>query len=598
MAIYHCSIKSISRGQGSSVTAAAAYRAGIRIEDDTTGLVHDYTRKKGVVSVDMLAPVGAPTWVADPSMLWNAAEATETRKNARVGREMIVALPHEMSDAQRRELAVGIGQMLVDRYTVAAQVALHAPDKEGDQRNHHVHILFTSRQVGAEGLGAYASKILDDFKQGRKEVTALRAAVAQIVNRHLERGGYFERVDARSLVDQNLDAIEQGDLAKARETDRLPTVKEGHAPGQRRARRAINARIRNSNAATQRKWDMWEQKARSEGRLMPAAHDTETEIRSNNGKSHQSRTRPNKQRACHPLTRNHVDTCRLRTDSDGAKPVLRVPIGNRLATLKPRWGEQLSSGPLRSNEPRHRSDGASLHGVPAARLGAGGGSGGGRVRLTIDGDTSSRQALTLMQEHLDLEEEARQSIRRQQRDTDALLAALSSGDAIRFREAQRQIARCQAWLADNEHEEQRRFRERERRKRAVETIEASLHHWKVANPAPWRFGPAYKRWVAALETQQAPLCAARERYEEAKRSADLPALDALQKERDKVRRILVKAIVVSSGLVGTGSTPSQQSLGTELPSCMSERGFTSTEIGARRIAPKILRGSERPSPNW
>ena len=144
MAIYHCSIKSISRGQGHSVTAAAAYRAGIRIEDNTTGLIHDYTRKKGVVSVDMLAPADAPTWAADPSMLWNAAEVAETRKNARVGREMIVALPHEMSDTQRRELAIGIGQMLVDRYKVPTQIALHSPDKEGDQRNYHAHILFLS----------------------------------------------------------------------------------------------------------------------------------------------------------------------------------------------------------------------------------------------------------------------------------------------------------------------------------------------------------------------------------------------------------------------------------------------------------------------
>jgi len=562
MAIYHCSIKSISRGQGHSVTAAAAYRAGIRIEDDTTGLIHDYTRKKGVVSVDMLAPADAPTWVADPSMLWNAAEVAETRKNARVGREMIVALPHEMSDTQRRELAIGIGQMLVGRYMVATQIALHAPDKGGDQRNYHAHILFTSRQIGAEGLGAYAAKVLDDFKQGRREVTALRATVAEIMNQHLERGGYSERVDARSLVDQNQDAIEQGNWAKARETDRLPTVKEGHAQGQRRARRAINARIRNSNAATQRKWDMWEQKARNEGRLMAAANDTNKKNRRNNGKNHQPGTRRNKQRACHPLTRDHVDTCRLRTDSDGTKPVLRVPVGNRLATLKPRWGEQLSSGPLRGNEPRHRSHGPPLHGVPATRVSVGGGSGGGRVRLTIDGDASSRQALMLVQERLDLEEDARQSIGRQQRDTEALLAVFSSADAIRFREAQRQIARCQAWLADNEHEEQRRFREREARKREVETVEASLHHWKVANPAPWRLWPAHRQWVAAFERRQAPLHAALKRYEEAKRSADLPALDALQKDRDKIRRTLARAIVVCDDLVGSGGSPPQQNLDT------------------------------------
>ena len=105
----------------------------------------------------------------------------------------------------------------------------------------------------------------------------------------------------------------------------------------------------------------------------------------------------------------------------------------------------------------------------------------------------------LIQERLDLEDDARQSIQRQQRDTEALLAAFSSADAIRFREAQRQIARCQAWLADNEHEEQRRFREREELKREFETVEASLQHWKVANPAPWRFLPAHRQWVAAFE---------------------------------------------------------------------------------------------------
>lgn len=473
-----------------------------------------------------------------------------------------MALPHEMSDTQRRELAIGIGQMLVDRYKVPTQIALHSPDKEGDQRNYHAHILFTSRQIAAEGLGAYASKILDDFKQGRKEITALRATVAQIMNQHLEQGGYSERVDARSLVDQNQDAIEQGDWAKARETDRLPTVKEGHAQGQRRARRAINSRIRNSNAATQRKWDMWEQKARNEGRLMAAAHDTNTENRSNNGENHHPGARRNRQRACSPLTRDQVDTCRLRPDSDGTKPVLRVPVGNRLATLKPRWGEQLSSGPLRGNEPRHRSHGPPLHGVPATRVSVGGGSGGGRARLTIDGDASSRQALMLIQERLDLEDDARQSIQRQQRDTEALLAAFSSADAIRFREAQRQIARCQAWLADNEHEEQRRFREREELKREFETVEASLQHWKVANPAPWRFLPAHRQWVAAFERRRALLHAALQRYEEAKRSADLAALDALQKDRDKMRRTLARAVVVCADLVGSGDSPPQQNLGT------------------------------------
>lgn len=273
VAIYHCSVKSISRGKGHSATAASAYRAGIRIEDATTGLIHDYTKKGGVRSVDMLAPTDAPAWASDPSALWNAAEATETRKNARVAREMIVALPCELTDGQRQTLACDIGQMLVDRYQVAVQVAVHAPDKEGDNRNHHAHILFTSRQIGTDGFGAYAAKVLDDFKAGPLEIGDLRAQVAATTNTHLAQAGLDARVDHRTLADQAMSAAERGDLTEARALDRLPTVKEGRAPGQRQSRQAINSRIRTSNESTQRKWDHWEQKARAEGRLMPSATD-------------------------------------------------------------------------------------------------------------------------------------------------------------------------------------------------------------------------------------------------------------------------------------------------------------------------------------
>ncbi|MBD4228247.1 MobA/MobL family protein, partial [Xanthomonas citri pv. citri] len=60
VAIYHCEINSISRAKGYSATAAAAYRAGIRIEDDRLGVIQDYTKRSGVASFEILAPSGSP----------------------------------------------------------------------------------------------------------------------------------------------------------------------------------------------------------------------------------------------------------------------------------------------------------------------------------------------------------------------------------------------------------------------------------------------------------------------------------------------------------------------------------------------------------
>ncbi|MCU1089356.1 MobA/MobL family protein [Stenotrophomonas maltophilia] len=136
MAIYSVQVKSLSRGKGDSATAAAAYRAGLDL-DDPSGARHSYSRKTGVLSVDMLAPTNAPAWALDPHQLWSKVEEHETRKNARVAREVLMALPHELTPEQRRALAREVGQLLVERYSVAVQIALHAPDKGGDERNYH-----------------------------------------------------------------------------------------------------------------------------------------------------------------------------------------------------------------------------------------------------------------------------------------------------------------------------------------------------------------------------------------------------------------------------------------------------------------------------
>ncbi|WP_010189156.1 MobQ family relaxase [Sphingomonas sp. PAMC 26605] len=195
MASFHLAVKTIGRSAGRSSTAAAAYRAGVEIADERTGIVHDYTRKQGIEHREIVAPADAPEWVRDRSALWNAAEQAETRKNSTVAREYEIALPAELSADERRDLAVGLAQEISERHGVAVDVAIHAPGRHGDQRNHHAHLLTTTRRIGAEGLGE-KSRELDQKTSG--EVERWRGRYAEMQNAALERAQVAERVDHRS----------------------------------------------------------------------------------------------------------------------------------------------------------------------------------------------------------------------------------------------------------------------------------------------------------------------------------------------------------------------------------------------------------------
>ncbi|MTH80150.1 MobQ family relaxase, partial [Paracoccus aestuariivivens] len=228
MASYHLSVKTIKRSAGRSATAAAAYRSGSVIACDREGRVHDYSAKQGVEACFILAPEGAPDWVQDRAALWNAAEARETRKNSVTAREWELALPAELDTEDRAVLVREFGAALVKRYGIAVDVALHAPHREGDQRNHHAHVLTTTRAIGAGGFGD-KTRVLDAAKTGGSEIEAMRALWAGMQNRALERAGEQVRVDHRSLEVQREAAQARGDALAAEELGRAPEVKLGPA---------------------------------------------------------------------------------------------------------------------------------------------------------------------------------------------------------------------------------------------------------------------------------------------------------------------------------------------------------------------------------
>lgn len=211
MAIYHLRASMISRSAGRSATGAAAYRSGEHIHDERTGLDFDYRARSGVEHVEILAPDHAPEWVHERAALWNRVEAAETRKNSQLAREVRVALPAELSHEARVELVRDFCQRsFVDRGMVA-DIALHAPGLTGDERNHHAHILLTTREIGAEGFTAKnrdwnAVAVLEDWRE----------AWAHDTNAALERAGHELRVDHRTLEAQRAEALELAAEARDR----------------------------------------------------------------------------------------------------------------------------------------------------------------------------------------------------------------------------------------------------------------------------------------------------------------------------------------------------------------------------------------------
>jgi hypothetical protein len=243
MASYHLSAKTISRSHGRSATGAAAYRSGARIADERTGVLHDYRRRRGVEAAFLLLPANAPDWASDRARLWNAAEQAETRKNSTVAREFEIALPAELDAEQRQRLAADFARELVARHGCAADVAIHRPGRAGDSRNHHAHILLTTRRLTAAGF-TEKTRELDDLKSG--EIGRWRARFAEVQNARLREAGVEARVDHRSLEAQAIDreaTIHLGPAATALERRGVPTrlgesnraVQASHAERQREA---------------------------------------------------------------------------------------------------------------------------------------------------------------------------------------------------------------------------------------------------------------------------------------------------------------------------------------------------------------------------
>ncbi|NDW07790.1 MobQ family relaxase [Jiella pacifica] len=236
MASYHFAVQVLKRGSkvdartgetrpGASAVAAAAYRARTVLKDERRGVVQDYRRKGGLQHAEIMLPEGAARWLGDREKLWNHVEALETRKDAQLAREINVALPHELTDAQRIALVRQfVGQEFVSRGMVA-DIAWHKPVAEhgDDPRNYHAHIMLTLRQATGSGLRRVKTREWNS----RELLGEWREAWRDHQNSMLREAGHTARVDHRSLADQREEAVQRRDFRQAARLDRVPEIHVG-----------------------------------------------------------------------------------------------------------------------------------------------------------------------------------------------------------------------------------------------------------------------------------------------------------------------------------------------------------------------------------
>jgi len=209
MAIYHLSAKILSRSAGRSAVAAAAYRAGGRLQDERTGRAYDFTRKRGVEHAEIVAPPHTPDWMLDRTKLWNGVEKAEKRKDAQLAREIEIALPRELAAERRAGL---VREFVQDEFVDAGMIAdfaIHLGHARDGAEQPHAHVMLTMRSLTSEGFGPKNR----DWNATAK-LEAWRARWADHVNREMEREGHTDRIDHRSLDAQR--AAAERDAAQAR----------------------------------------------------------------------------------------------------------------------------------------------------------------------------------------------------------------------------------------------------------------------------------------------------------------------------------------------------------------------------------------------
>jgi len=226
MALFSMRVQPISRGDGRSVIAAAAYRAGEKLCEERTGRIHNYSQRSGVERTEIMLPVNAPAWVCGLSReaFWNAVDAAEKRKDAQTAREIRIAIPREIGHDDRITLVRDFVTQSFTSRGMVADVCWHNKVASDGKEQPHAHIMLTTRFLEDGGFGKKSrhEMILDPEGRTRPDGTRLRvpdnpdswnldsyyetcrASWEALANQALERAGSEARIDRRSYLERGI----------------------------------------------------------------------------------------------------------------------------------------------------------------------------------------------------------------------------------------------------------------------------------------------------------------------------------------------------------------------------------------------------------
>ncbi len=193
MAIYHLSGSIISRSQGRSAVASAAYRSGEKLTGERQGLIHDYSKKQDVVFSEVFLSEGAPEEFKNREVLWNAVEKSEKRKDAQLAREFTISLPRELTVEQNKAL---ITEFVTHEFVakgMIADVCFHNDMMKDGNRQPHAHVMLTLREVNEDGFGKKVRGWND-----KELLLQWRESWANSSNHHLALNGFDVQIDHRS----------------------------------------------------------------------------------------------------------------------------------------------------------------------------------------------------------------------------------------------------------------------------------------------------------------------------------------------------------------------------------------------------------------
>ena len=176
-----------------------------------------------------------PEWAEDdPQKYWEAADAGE-RANGRLYREVEFALPRELNERERVEVASSFAKNLTGEERLPYTLAVHRGGQDGG--NPHAHLMFSERTN--DGIERSAEQWFKRYnaqepeKGGARKSTSTkprewlentREQWADHANEALERAGSRERINEASFETQYWEAAEAGN---EREMARLQHCEPG-----------------------------------------------------------------------------------------------------------------------------------------------------------------------------------------------------------------------------------------------------------------------------------------------------------------------------------------------------------------------------------